>query len=237
MSTKKLKSVVSAITLDHLNIDFHSPVKILLVGCGGTGSLVLSGLARMNEALNMLGIVSLFIHVIDDDIFTEHNMGRQTCSPSDVNLFKAKTCVERINRYYGNDWTYDIARYVGDRRKFDIVISAVDNVETRLNIFKNNKCAIVDIGTDADFGQIILSRDKQMPNTQELFNIKSIKEDNTPSCSMAEALGKQDLFVNTFAAMYACQMLYKLFVDRYLEYNQIYFSMNPLNVKQKFQLL
>ena len=54
---------------------------------------------------------------------------------------------------------------------------------------------------------------------------------------MAEALGKQDLFVNTFAAMYACQMLYKLFVDRFLEYNQIYFSMNPLNVKQKFQLL
>ena len=96
---------------------------------------------------------------------------------------------------------------------------------------------IVDIGTDADYGQVIMSKEKIMPNTQDLFDIKSIKENNTPSCSMAESLGKQDLFVNTFASMYACQMLYKLFTDRFVDYNQIYFSMNPMNVKTKFQTL
>ena len=226
----------SVITLQDLRIDFYNPVTILLVGCGGTGSLMLSGLARMNEALNLLGIGSLFVNVMDDDIFTQTNIGRQTCSTSDINAYKAKVCVERINRFYGNDWTYEIKKYVNESRHFDIIISAVDNVSTRLQIFKKI-ATIVDIGTDADYGQVIMSKEKIMPNTQDLFDIKSIKENNTPSCSMAESLGKQDLFVNTFASMYACQMLYKLFTDRFVDYNQIYFSMNPMNVKTKFQTL
>ena len=233
---KKSKLEKSVITLQDLRIDFYNPVTILLVGCGGTGSLMLSGLARMNEALNLLGIGSLFVNVMDDDIFTQTNMGRQTCSASDINTYKAKVCVERINRFYGNDWTYEIKKYVNESRHFDIIISAVDNISTRLQIFKKT-ATIVDIGTDADYGQVIMSKEKIMPNTQELFDIKSVKENNTPSCSMAESLGKQDLFVNTFASMYACQMLYKLFTDRFVDYNQIYFSMNPMNVKTKFQTL
>ena len=79
MSMKKSKSKKSVITLQDLRIDFYNPVTILLVGCGGTGSLMLSGLARINEALNMLRIGSLFVNVMDDDIFTETNLGRQTC--------------------------------------------------------------------------------------------------------------------------------------------------------------
>ena len=236
MNTKKSKSKKSVVTLQDLRIDFYNPVTILLVGCGGTGSLMLSGLARMNEALNMLRIGSLFVNVMDDDIFTETNLGRQTCSASDIGEFKAKVSVERVNRYYGNDWTYDIKRFENEGRQFDIIISAVDNVKSRLSIFKKT-ATIVDIGTDNDYGQVIMSKKDLMPNTQELFDIKSIKEENTHSCSMAEALGKQDLFVNTFASMYACQMLYKLFTDRYVEYNQVYFSMNPMNVKTKFQTL
>ena len=218
-------------------MDFYSPIKILVVGCGATGSLFVNGLARLNEALNMLDIGSLFVKVVDDDIFMEHNIGRQICSPSDIGLYKAKVTIERINRYYGNDWCYDISKYsIETTGRFDIVISCVDNIRTRLEIFKNNK-NVIDIGNDKDYGQIILSRPKLMPNTEQLFKMSKMKETNTPSCSAYESLSKQSLYINTFAAMYACQMLHDLFINRYINYNQIYFSINPLNVKTKFQLL
>lgn len=40
---------------------------------------------------------------------------------------------------------------------------------------------------------------------------KSEKEDNTPSCSLAHALEKQDLFINSTLANMAASLLWNLF--------------------------
>jgi PRTRC genetic system ThiF family protein len=228
----------SAVTFSDLSLDFYRPITITVIGCGATGSLFVNGIARLNEALSLLNIGTLFVKVIDNDVFESHNIGRQTCSPADIGLPKAKVTVERINRYYGNSWCYDIAKFDDNYAvtKTDIIVSCVDNIRTRLNIFKLNRNTI-DIGNDRDYGQVIFSRPKLMPNTEQLFGLSKMQETNTTSCSAYESLSKQSLYINTFAAMYACQMLHDLFVNRYINYNQVYFSINPINVKSKFQLL
>ena len=48
-----------------------------LIGAGGTGSQVLTALARMNHALTELNHAGLSVRLWDDDVITEANLGRQ----------------------------------------------------------------------------------------------------------------------------------------------------------------
>ena len=127
-------------------------------------------------------------------------------------------------------------------QEYDICISAVDNVQTRMMLFQKIRYPIIDIGNGQDYGQIILSYNSIslsqifLPSTEDLFQISKKPVDNTVSCSMAESLEQQSLFVNSMAALLAANMLSDLFVNRYLEYTQIYFSLNPLNVKSKIEI-
>lgn len=52
-------------------------INILLVGCGGNGGQMLMGLASLDTALRAISSRSLHVVVIDDDIVTEANLGRQ----------------------------------------------------------------------------------------------------------------------------------------------------------------
>ena len=59
------------------------PVTVNLIGAGGTGSQVLTCLARLDAALRGLGHPGLFVTLYDPDIVTEANIGRQLFGPSD----------------------------------------------------------------------------------------------------------------------------------------------------------
>lgn len=52
-------------------------ITILLVGCGGNGAQMLMGLAALDTALRAISSRSLDVTVVDDDIVTEANLGRQ----------------------------------------------------------------------------------------------------------------------------------------------------------------
>ena len=53
------------------------PVTVNLIGAGGTGSQVLTNLARLDVTLRALGHPGLFVTLYDPDIVTEANIGRQ----------------------------------------------------------------------------------------------------------------------------------------------------------------
>ena len=90
--------------IDNYLINPQHPVTVNLIGAGGTGSQVLTCLARLDTALRGLGHPGLFITVYDSDIVTEANIGRQLFSPSDIGLNKAQCLVTRMNNFFGNDW-------------------------------------------------------------------------------------------------------------------------------------
>lgn len=70
-------------------IDATNPVTVNLIGAGGTGSKVLTGLLEMNHSLIALGHAGLHVRLWDDDIVTEANLGRQRFSECEKGLYKS----------------------------------------------------------------------------------------------------------------------------------------------------
>ena len=215
------------------------PITINLVGCGGTGSQVLTALARINHTLIALGHPGLHVTAFDPDHVTDANLGRQLFSVSDAGLNKAVVLTSRINRFFGIGW-----EAVPDSYQFEpsnILITCTDTIKSRLEIAKkglkkrNNdhshypyhkRMYWLDFGNTQQTGQVVLGTfgeikqpsSKQynpigkLPCITECFDLKRIDEkDAGPSCSLAEAINRQDLFINTTLANIGSKLLWKLF--------------------------
>jgi PRTRC genetic system ThiF family protein len=114
----------------------ESTVKVALVGAGGTGSQVLTGLARLHRAMLALGHPGgLHVTVFDPDLVSEANVGRQLFSDSDVGFSKAVVLVHRINLYYGLSWKAEADRAY-NLHEHDIVIGCVDTRSSRRDIHR-----------------------------------------------------------------------------------------------------
>lgn len=207
-------------------------VKIALVGCGGVGAHVLSGLARLHTAIVALGHpAGIEVTVFDPDTVSQSNVGRQAYSPADIGINKAVLSVHRLNTFYGLNWTAEPTRFPAPRRSFtpDVVVSCVDTKAARRDIADYCKNAGVtywlDFGNDLVTGQVILGqplhrweekkkRPMRLPTVTELFPEildKNAVEDNTPSCSLQESLERQDLFIGQSCAAFGLDLLWKLF--------------------------
>ncbi|XCP04908.1 PRTRC_ThiF: PRTRC system ThiF family protein [Bacteroides fragilis] len=85
---------------DRYLLNPYHPVTVFVIGAGGTGSQVATGLARMSVALQALGHPGLHVTVFDPDTVTEANIGRQLFSGSELGLNKAAALATRINRFF-----------------------------------------------------------------------------------------------------------------------------------------
>ena len=118
------------------------PVTVNLIGAGGTGSQVLTSLARLDVTLRALGHPGLFVTLYDPDIVTEANIGRQLFSPSETGLNKAQCLVTRVNHFFGNDWKAEARLYprmLRDVRKDElanITVTCTDNIKSRLDLWE-----------------------------------------------------------------------------------------------------
>ncbi|HEX3800214.1 MAG TPA: PRTRC system ThiF family protein [Verrucomicrobiae bacterium] len=210
-------------------------VSIDLVGCGGNGSQMLNGLARMHIALQSLGHPGLKVIAFDGDSVSEANVGRQLFSPSDIGQNKASVLIHRLNCYYGLGWTAVPRMSDGGTLQPHIVIGCVDTITSRRAISRNHFHYWLDLGNRDRTGQVILGAPKWYHNkgdhtrprtVLEIFpelNRGKVKEDNTtPSCSLAAALERQDLFINQSVATWALQLLWS-FLRHGETYHQGYF--------------
>lgn len=237
-------------------------ITVSLIGAGGTGSQVLEALARMDSALIRLGHPGLYVTVYDADEVTESNIGRQLFSPVDIGLNKAICLVTRTNQFFGLDWEAIPEMYQQNAPTANITISCVDNVKSRMAISDHLKKQEIitdvfekpyywmDFGNTQKTGQVILgtvakwkqpSKAKQqtmaeLPTICEMFDLTQVDEkDSGPSCSLAEALRKQDLFINATLAQMGCALLWRLFREGFLEYHGVFLNLetmktNPLPV-------
>jgi PRTRC genetic system ThiF family protein len=233
------------------------PVTINLIGCGGTGSQVLNNLARIHTALRALGHPGFHVTAWDEDKITDANLGRQLFAPGDIGLHKSMVLIGRINRFYNCAWQAKPKNFKSSPEPQDhrnITISCVDNVKTRRDIgasFKarrNHESPYIpyywmDIGNNQAKGQVIMgtvlqiTQPKQTPgsikNLRNVFDFfpkmeKSEGPDSGPSCSLAEALEKQDLFINSMMAQYAGDIIWKMFRHLRIEYHGVFVNMETL---------
>ncbi len=203
-------------------------VDVMVVGAGGTGSHVLTGLVDLHLSMLALGHPGgLNVVCYDDDLVSEANIGRQKFAPSDVGLPKAVVLINRINMTFGLNWKAEVKRIEEKTHisTMDIVIGCVDNRAARLEIVKRCRGSYyLDFGNQRDNGQVVLGQipyeakdrsEDRLPHAGELFpdiiNPELEGEDDTPSCSLAEALEKQSLFINKSVADYGLNILSTLF--------------------------
>lgn len=73
---------------------------LTLVGCGGTGSHVASGLAVISQELQTRGVTTDVLFV-DPDVVEARNIGRQLFSQADLGRAKAVVLAERLNNAFG----------------------------------------------------------------------------------------------------------------------------------------
>lgn len=210
-------------------------VSIALAGAGGNGSQMLSGLARLDAAIRALGHQGLDVTVYDPDLVSEANLGRQLFSRADVGRNKATVLVTRSNAWFGLQWESRERAFGGSSDREDnwqIVITCVDSARARLDIGKSLKVYYtkplywMDLGNRSADGQVVLgipawnakhaAFEYRLPTVVELYpelrtSQKRLDRQNGPSCSLAQALERQELFVNQAVVTPALQLLWQIF--------------------------
>jgi PRTRC genetic system ThiF family protein len=245
-----MKTLTPIHIADNYLINPTNPVTINLIGCGGTGSQMLTNLARINQALLALNHPGLMVNAYDDDTVSEANLGRQLFAEAEIGLHKSVVLINRINRFFGTNWKAVTRRYDADyfessprESKANLFITCVDNAVSRFAIgeileeFKdyrsyerNRPLYWMDFGNSKDTGQVVLSTvgEVKQPESKKynpIGNLPFVTEtfkqlletadatDSTPSCSLAEALTKQDLFINSTLANMGSSLLWQLFKE------------------------
>jgi PRTRC genetic system ThiF family protein len=221
-------------------------VRVLLIGCGGTGSAMGTGLVYLHQALLVYGHPEgIHVTVVDGDRISRANCVRQPFSETEVGLYKADVLVSRINLFWGLDWNADI-RFVDkgwtDTDRYHILISCVDSRTARKSIMDTraytNSDYWLDLGNSSDSGQFVLGEPtkpttkdaRRLPTVAELFpeivDPKLDAKDRLPSCSALEALESQSPFINQTLAYQALGMLARFFRRGKLTYHGGFVNLN-----------
>lgn len=153
---------------------------------------------------------------------------------------------------------------IPEEAQANIFISCVDNVKARFEIaeilntlshrrnYRDTPKYWLDFGNSQHTGQVVLSTigNIRQPQSEKFETVTSLPmvtdefgellkqselEDNTPSCSLAEALQKQDLFINSSLTQMGCSLLWNLFRNGMTEYRGFFhnlkdFRTHPIKV-------
>lgn len=245
-------------------------VSVALVGVGGNGSQMLTGLARLDRAMRELGHPGgLDVVAYDPDTVSPANVGRQLYSPADVGLYKAGVLVHRVNLFYGLAWRAAPVRFEANVGKHhELLITCVDSAKSRRVIHRklaqewhNGPTYWLDLGNRQKDGQVILGQPSalnaaktttsaaflrgrmkeeakpasRLPTVIDLYPElldESLVEDDAPSCSLAEALENQDLFINDHVSRWALQMLWELFRNGRIDYHGVLLNLESGEVNR-----
>jgi PRTRC genetic system ThiF family protein len=213
-------------------------VRITVVGCGGTGSTIASGLPYLHQAMLAWGHpYGLEVTFVDGDRISRTNCVRQPFSESEIGLYKATVLATRINLFWGLGWK-GVPEFLdeGWREETDILIGCVDSRKSRRILTSTSaywNCYYwLDLGNNADCGQFVLGQPENAKNKKstlrfptvaelypEIINPKLDKKDKLPACSAVEALERQEPFINQALAYHSLAMLARLFRHGELTYH------------------
>lgn len=253
METPKTKAHFTA---DEL-LNPVNPISVCLIGAGGTGSQVLTALARMSHSLNALGHAGFQVTLWDDDIVTDANRGRQLFAHCEVGLSKAAALITRTNRFFGTSWKAVEKIFTPETaQRAAVYISCVDTAAARFAIaeaLEQQKGGSshsdmprywMDFGNAKNTGQVILStigniKQPESSLFQTIETLPFITEeygellrlsdtDDTPSCSLAEALEKQDLFINGTLAQLGCSLLWQMLRQSFVTCRGTFLNLSDL---------
>ncbi len=177
-------------------------VNVMVVGCGGNGSAIATGLPYLHQALLAYGHPGgLHVTLVDGDTISATNCIRQPFCRSEIGLPKSVVLANRLNLVDSS-----VAR--GAVREWTSGYSRVHYW--------------LDLGNKSDGGQFVLGEPLNSRNRRCSTRLRTVAElfpeiadtqlpDDEPSCSAPEALHRQEPFVNPTLANHALALLARLF--------------------------
>lgn len=215
---------------------------MVLVGAGGNGSIFLSHLCRIWQAWQKLGGKPFEIHVYDPDTVSEANLARQCFCEADIGQAKALVLAQRMRAFFG----IPIVPHVEElsekywNKRPDVLVGCVDNLKARRAMAstcfskeseqahgERRGCYWLDLGNTDHLGQVVLGGHGLKTFFDILPQTKKAKDPkDLPSCSMAEALSRQDLFINSTIATLGGHLLWKLMRTGGLNHHGYFVNLN-----------
>ena len=227
----------------------RGPVRVLVVGAGGSGSAIVMGLPYLDQAMRVWGHPrGLDVTMMDADVVSATNCIRQPFSASDIGQNKATVLINRLNLFWGTKWSAAPNHF--HARSFDrahdpcpdVLIGCVDTRAARRAIADSFRRALsrtgywLDLGNNAASGQYVLGQPLNARNRRKAERLRTVSElypeiidtdtgeDPLPSCSALEALDRQEPFINQTLASSALAMLAQLFRYGRLTHHGAFFN-------------
>jgi PRTRC genetic system ThiF family protein len=238
----------------------NKPVKIVMLGAGGTGGHIAPHLYRLLHTLNR----NVRIIIADGDIVEQKNLVRQNFIAADMGRNKAQVLAERYASAFGMEVSYipdfieteeRLAELVHPNFGLDynyypypkvdgitILIGAVDNNKSRQlcnSIFKKaDNLIYIDSGNGEFTGQVVCGirrkgRTYYKP-IGDLYPDVLTDTDKFPtelSCAEAAVSAPQSIVANIMAATAVVSYLYNILVLGSIEVRNVTFSTKTVNLK------
>lgn len=222
-----------------------APITIVLVGCGGTGSFIANGLARLAAHCRMSGGPQLTLLFMDGDRVEPKNIGRQWFCAAEVGRNKAETLADRLNAALGlNIQAHPmmLSELGGLPQRagghYGIIIGAVDGAEGRKGIVRefaiNHWHLWIDSGNHEHSGQVVAGTATERARLRGAFRLggvcaalpapslvypdllKTAPIRPRQDCAAAMEDNAQGLCVNQMMASIVGQYVYQVVIHRQL---------------------
>ena len=238
-----------------MRLALDRPVRILIIGAGGTGGYVIPHLYRIAFASKRRCRIIL----ADGDIVENKNLVRQGFSQVDIGENKAEVMAARYSDVFGIETEYipDFIEdeeqlykllyqkhysYMNEPKPISILIGAVDNNRSRVmchEVFKRMDDLIyIDSGNAMYGGQVVCGvkssgRVISKPAASVYPDILNDAEKfpSELSCAERSVSAPQSIAANLFASTAISTMLYYLLIEGRLETTRIAFSARKLLMK------
>lgn len=236
----------------------NAPVKIIILGAGGTGGYVIPHLYRIGFAANR----NMRIVVCDGDVVEEKNLIRQNFVEQDIGRNKAQVLSARYSAAFGIECEY-IPRFIetedellkltqpdfhkdiwrtGSETQRVFLIGCVDNNKSRKlchSVFYRQKDLIyIDSGNGEHTGQVVCGVRQNNRTTYKpvcsLYPDMLKDEDKFPSelsCAERTLSAPQSVTANLTAATAVVSFLYDLLICGELKTRYVTFSSRQINMR------
>jgi PRTRC genetic system ThiF family protein len=217
---------------------------VLVVGCGGTGSILAEHLARLVAGFNLAETINLTL--CDGDVVNYANIARQNFLPSEIGSPKAQALALRLAGQFGlnvGSILSNIDEHFSMPRE-TLLCTCTDTLISRKWAARSGADLWLDVGNELAHGQAVLgtthnaaklaeqsARWEELPHVHELPTeaalspsiLRARRDLPTPSCA-DQPFSQQGFGVNALAALAAAAIVKQVLVDRAVATPQIYFN-------------
>ncbi len=239
-----------------MKLALDRPIKILIIGAGGTGGYVIPQLYRIAYSSKR----PCRIIIADGDVVEKKNLIRQNFSYTDIGENKAEVMAHRYSEVFGIETEYipdfieneeqlyellyqEYHSYYNTPKPISILIGAVDNNRSRVmcnNVFqKMDDIIYIDSGNGDFTGQVVcgakmngkvISKPVARVYPDILKDIEKFPSEL--SCAERNVSAPQTIAANIFASTAITSMLYYLLIEGNLRKSRVAFSARKLFMKQ-----